>query len=86
MIARMDRGIGRILDLVENLGLDEKTIFVFTSDNGPLYDQLGGTDAEFFNSHAGFRAARALTTRAGFASRAWCAGKDKLRPGSRATA
>jgi hypothetical protein len=30
----------------------------YVRDNGPLYDKYGGTDAEFFNSAAGFRAAR----------------------------
>ncbi len=50
MVTRMDREIGRIVDLVKELGLDENTIFVFSSDNGPLYDKLGGTDAEFFES------------------------------------
>ena len=55
MITRMDRDIGRILSLVRELGLDENTIFVFTSDNGPLYDKLGGTDTDFFNSAAGLR-------------------------------
>jgi arylsulfatase A-like enzyme len=50
MITRMDREMGRIVALVEELGLDERTIFVFSSDNGPLYDELGGTDAEFFRS------------------------------------
>jgi arylsulfatase A-like enzyme len=50
MVTRMDREIGRIVDLVVSLGLDERTIFVFSSDNGPLYDQLGGTDTDFFRS------------------------------------
>jgi arylsulfatase len=30
-------------------------VFVFTSDNGPLYDRLGGTDEEFFNSAGSLR-------------------------------
>jgi arylsulfatase A-like enzyme len=55
MITRMDRDIGRIVDLVGELGLDERTIFIFASDNGPLYDELGGTDTEFFNSAGGLR-------------------------------
>lgn len=50
MITRLDREVGRLVDLVRELGLDERTIFVFTSDNGPLYDQLGGTDSAFFRS------------------------------------
>jgi arylsulfatase len=55
MITRMDRDIGRIVDLIKELGLDERTIFIFSSDNGPLYDELGGTDSEFFNSAGGLR-------------------------------
>lgn len=55
MITRMDKEIGRLLDLVKELGLDEKTIVVFTSDNGPLFDNHGGTDADFFDSAAGWR-------------------------------
>lgn len=34
MIARMDRDIGRLLALLKELGLDEKTIVFFASDNG----------------------------------------------------
>ena len=50
MVTRMDREVGRILDLVRELGLDERTIVVFTSDNGPTYDRIGGSDSEFFRS------------------------------------
>ncbi len=50
MITRMDREIGRIIDLVSELGLETNTLFVFSSDNGPLYRKLGGTDCEFFES------------------------------------
>ena len=50
MITRMDREVGRILDLVRELGLDERTIVVFASDNGPTYERIGGSDSEFFRS------------------------------------
>lgn len=55
MVTRMDRDIGRLMAQLRRLGLDRSTLFVFSSDNGPLYDRLGGTDSEFFNSHAGLR-------------------------------
>ncbi|MFM8469887.1 MAG: arylsulfatase [Limisphaerales bacterium] len=58
MITRMDREIGRTMELVKELGLDEQTIFVFTSDNGPLtgnHQGLAGTDCAFFNSNGGLR-------------------------------
>jgi len=50
MVTRMDREVGRVLDLVRELGLDERTIVVFTSDNGPTYERIGGSDSEFFRS------------------------------------
>lgn len=53
MISRMDREIGVLMNRLKELGLDEQTLFVFSSDNGPLYDRLGGTDSEFFDSHGG---------------------------------
>ena len=58
MITRMDREIGRMMNLVKELGLDENTIFIFTSDNGPLHgthEGYAGTDATFFNSAGGLR-------------------------------
>lgn len=58
MITRMDRDIGRMMDLIRELGLDEQTVFVFVSDNGPLHGThagLGGTDCAFFNSAEGRR-------------------------------
>lgn len=66
MITRMDREVGRIMQLVKELGLDERTIFVFSSDNGPLYDRYGGTDSEFFNSHGGLRGRKGSYYEGGF--------------------
>ncbi|NOR15444.1 MAG: sulfatase-like hydrolase/transferase, partial [Candidatus Aminicenantes bacterium] len=48
MITRMDRDIGRIFALLVELGLDENTLVMFSSDNGPTY--TGGADTSFFKS------------------------------------
>ncbi|MCA9178184.1 MAG: arylsulfatase [Planctomycetales bacterium] len=37
MLAEMDANVGRILDEVENAGIRNNTIIIFTSDNGPEY-------------------------------------------------
>jgi arylsulfatase A-like enzyme len=66
MITRMDREVGRLLDLLKTLGLEQQTIVIFTSDNGPLYDRLGGTDTEFFNSAGGFRGRKGSYYEGGF--------------------
>jgi arylsulfatase len=39
--------VGRILDRIRTLGLDEDTLVLFASDNGPTYD-VGGYDKAFF--------------------------------------
>ena len=66
MVTRLDREIGRIMSLVQELGLDENTIFVFSSDNGPLYDNYAGTDAVFFNSAGPLRGFKGSLYEGGF--------------------
>ncbi|MHC4252386.1 MAG: arylsulfatase [Planctomycetota bacterium] len=48
MVSRMDGSIGRILDLLDELGLSENTLVIFSSDNGPSGE--GGQSMEFFKS------------------------------------
>ncbi len=55
MVTRMDREVGRLMKLLRELNLERETIFVFASDNGPVYDQVGGTDTDFFNSNGGLK-------------------------------
>lgn len=49
MITRMDRYVGKVINLLDELGLAESTIVVFSSDNGTthLKDEV---DYEFFTS------------------------------------
>jgi arylsulfatase A len=54
MITRMDTYIGRVLDLVEELGLTQDTIVVFTSDNGTTHLKLE-VDYDFFESVGNLR-------------------------------
>jgi arylsulfatase len=53
MITRMDRNVGRILDLIAELGIDDNTVVMFSSDNGPTW--VGGSDLEFFDGNGPFR-------------------------------
>ncbi|PHN05703.1 arylsulfatase [Flavilitoribacter nigricans] len=53
MIEILDKQVGEIVAKVEELGLTEKTIIMFTSDNGP--HQEGGADPEFFDSNGPLR-------------------------------
>lgn len=53
MITRMDTDIGKLMDLLKELGLDEDTIVFFTSDNGPHRE--GGHDPDVFDSNGDLR-------------------------------
>jgi arylsulfatase len=67
MVTRMDRSIGRMMALVKELGLDNNTLVIFSSDNGGAFGtvtkdfdflpgRMGGTDYVFFGSTGKFRA------------------------------
>jgi arylsulfatase A-like enzyme len=49
MITRMDRDVGRLFSLLKELKIDNNTLVIFTSDNGP--HQEGGHKHEYFNSN-----------------------------------
>ena len=46
MITRMDRDVGRILHRLVEHGIDDNTVVLFNSDNGPAME--GGADPDFF--------------------------------------
>lgn len=50
MVTRLDRTVGRLLDKLKQLGLDEHTLVCFSSDNGPTHGGAGGSDSVFFES------------------------------------
>ena len=49
MISRMDRDIGRLVARLKEHGIDNDTVILFTSDNGPHAE--GGNDPDFQNSN-----------------------------------
>ncbi|OPZ22861.1 MAG: Arylsulfatase [candidate division BRC1 bacterium ADurb.BinA364] len=53
MITRMDADIGRLLDKIDDLGLGENTLVLFSSDNGPHKE--GGNNPQFFHSSGPLR-------------------------------
>ena len=58
MVTRMDREISRIMSLLKELGIDDKTLIIFSSDNGPTFN--GGTDSEFFHSAGPLRGLKTM--------------------------
>jgi arylsulfatase A len=82
MVSRLDRSVGRILDRVEQLGLDADTLVLFTADNGPTHDKVGGSDSGFFASAGPLRGLKGSVYEGGLRVPliAWWPGK--IRPGS----
>ena len=55
MVTRMDREVGRIVRLLDELKLTDDTIFVFTSDNGATAPGTGGIDTARLGSNGALR-------------------------------
>lgn len=49
MVEHLDNGVGRLSALLKELGLNDNTLVIFTSDNGPHKE--GGHDPEFWDSN-----------------------------------
>ncbi len=83
MISHMDRDIGKILKLVKELGLEEDTLVIFTSDNGPTYNRLGGSDSVFFKSAGPFKGRKGSLWEGGIRVPMVASWKGKIKPGSK---
>ena len=53
MITRLDTDVGKLLDKLKSLRIDESTLVLFSSDNGPHKE--GGVDPRFFESSGPLR-------------------------------
>ncbi len=53
MVTRLDTTVGRLVDQLTRLGLEENTLIVFTSDNGPHSES--GHETEVFKPAGPFR-------------------------------
>lgn len=53
MVNILDDQVGEIMDKLKELGLEENTIVIFTSDNGPHLE--GGADPDYFDSNGPFK-------------------------------
>lgn len=62
MVSDLDRYVGRIMSILEEKGIADRTLVIFTSDNGPTHPQkgdpdfhVGGADIAFFQSAGSLR-------------------------------
>ena len=63
MISRLDVQVGEIMQVLEEEGLADNTVLIFTSDNGP--HEEGGADPDYFNHDGKFRGLKRSTHEGG---------------------
>ncbi|GHV01033.1 arylsulfatase [Bacteroidia bacterium] len=80
MLMSLDKYVGEILDLVDRLGLGQKTLVVFSSDNGAHNE--GGHDHTFFNSTGEFRGFKRDVYDGGMHTPLFCRWTGTIKPGS----
>jgi arylsulfatase A len=78
-VTQMDRAVGRVLQTLKDLKLDENTIIVFTSDNGPEGD---GSKGRTRGSTGGLRGRKRSLYQGGIRVPAIMVWPGKTKPGS----
>lgn len=63
MITRLDAQVGEIMQVLDEQGLADNTVLIFTSDNGP--HEEGGADPAYFNHDGKFRGLKRSTHEGG---------------------
>ena len=63
MISRLDAQVGEIFEKLEEKGIADNTLVIFTSDNGPHTE--GGADPTWFNSNGGLQGTKRQTHEGG---------------------
>jgi arylsulfatase A len=80
MVNLLDDQVGELVKRVRELGLAEKTIIIFTSDNGPHLE--GGADPDYFNSNGPFRGYKRDLYEGGIRVPAIAWWPGKIKPGT----
>ena len=81
MTSRLDRDVGRIVDLVDKLGLSKDTIIMFSSDNGPT--SAGGADPNYFDGNGIYKGIKRDLYEGGIRAPFIARWPDKIKAGSR---
>ena len=79
MITRLDRDVGRVMTLLQELQLDRDTIVFFTSDNGPAMPLVND---DFFRSKGSFRGNKENMYEGGIRVPMIARWPGRIRPGS----
>ncbi len=81
MISRLDRHVGEILDLLQELDVDENTLVIFTSDNGPQ-NSAWSKLYQFFNGSGVLRGSKGSLHEGGLRVPMIARWPDKIKAGT----
>ena len=80
MVSLLDDQVGEIMDKLKELGLDDNTIIMFSSDNGPHKE--GGADPDYFNSNSIYKGYKRDLYEGGIREPMIAYWKGRIKPGS----
>jgi arylsulfatase A-like enzyme len=80
MVSRLDIYVGQVMAKLKEKGLDQNTLVIFSSDNGPHIE--GGADPQFFNSSGGFRGVKRDLYEGGIREPFFARWPAQIKPGS----
>jgi arylsulfatase A len=79
MVERLDKHVGEILQKLKELGIQNNTLVIFSSDNG--VHKEGGMDPEFFDSNSHYRGFKRDLYEGGIKTPMLAVWPDKIKPG-----
>ncbi|MFZ2339780.1 MAG: arylsulfatase [Bacteroidales bacterium] len=80
MVTQLDDYVGEIMEKLAELGLEENTIVIFASDNGPHLE--GGADPDYFESNGPLRGNKRDMYEGGIRTPMIVRWPDRVKPGS----